>query len=356
MKKSITIYEIAAECNVSASTVSRVLNGNEHVSKRTLDKVNAVIEKYQYTPSSVARAMTINQTNTLGVIMPDIMNPYFSSLFFEIERYALDKQYSIILSNTLYGGSSHGISSPFSESEYFDSMLSREVDGVLVVGGQVDREEISDVYIEELNRMNRRIPVVVIGQSIPGCDCMFINRELGGGVKALVRHLAALGNERIGFVGGEVGVKQTIARVNAYQEAMDELGLPYNENSISLTNYYFKDGYIGMMGILDRATPRPTAVVAINDTVAIGAMRAIFDIGKKVPEDIAVVSCDQFPGSEFAMPRLTTLDQQNDYIGRLSIMMLLGAINGEKTQISTEHKPQLIIRESCGSQLYRRRT
>lgn len=356
VKKTVTIYEVAQESGVSPSTVSRVLNGNPHVSPETRDKVNAVIDKSQFTPSSIARAMSSNRTKTLGIVMPDIMNPYFSALFFEMERCALEHAYSVVLCNTLYGGSSHGVTSSISETEYLETLLQKRVDGVLVVGGQMDKEDVSPAYVEALNRLNQAVPVVVIGQPLFECDCLFVSRDLGGGVSALVQHLAALGHKRIGFVGGEVGVKQTTARLNAYKEAMDSLGLSYHQNDIALTNFYIKDGYNAMMSVLGRATPRPGAIIAINDMVAMGAIRAARDCGIKVPEDIAMVSCDQFLESDFTVPRLTSLDQQNEYIGRLSVMMLLGAIGGVKERVNIDHKPRLIIRESCGSQLYRRRS
>lgn len=351
MKKQTTIYKIAEESGVSVSTVSRVLNNSPFVSEETLEKVNNVIKKYNFKPSSLARAMTNNQTMTLGVIMPDITNPYFSSLFLVIERYALEFNYSVILSNTLYGGSSHGVESPFNEMKYFQNMLDKKVDGVILTGGQVDKENISAEYVEALNELNASVPVIIIGQTIENCDCLFINRNLSGGVVSAIQHLLALGNKRIGFVGGEVGVKTTTARLEAYQNTLSSLSIPYDENIVALSDYYVKDGYSAMNRILSNPSPNPTAVLAINDMVAIGAMRAICDMGLKVPEDIAIVSLDQFLESEYLVPRLTALDQQNDYLGRLAITMLLSAISGVRETISISHTPQLIIRESCGSKL-----
>jgi len=347
----VTIYQIAAESGVSVSTVSRVLNNSPRVSPKTLERVNAIIDKYSFKPSPLARAMINNRTETLGVIMPDITSPYFSSLFLEIERHALEHKYSIILCNTLFGGSSHGVATPFGEMKYFQMMMDKKVDGVIITGGEVDKESISREYVDALNRLNNNLPVIVIGQDIENCNCLFINRNLGGGVSSLIQHLAALNHHRIGFIGGEPGVKTTTARLTAYRNTLKSLSLPYDPSIVALSDYYFKDGYSAMKQVLDQAKSRPTAVVAINDMVAIGAIRVINDYGLHVPEDIAIVSCDQFFESEYLSPRLTTLDQQNDYLGKLAIMMLLCAINGMGEPVHIDHNPRLIIRESCGSQL-----
>lgn len=354
MDRQVNIYQIAKESGVSVSTVSRVLNGGTHVSPKSMEKVKAVIDKYQYTPSAVARAMASQHTKTIGVLMPDITNPYFSALFLEIERYALSWGYSVILCNTLYGGSSHGVENLLDEIGYLRMMKDKMVDGVIVTGGQLDLVDTPESYIATLNKLNRSIPVVIIGQRISSCECLFVNRNLGGGVASMVRHLAALGNRRIAFIGGEEGVRQTSERVKAYREAMKSLGLTVTPDLVALSDYYTADGYSAMNRILERET-MPQAVIAINDRVALGAIRAMNDRGLRVPEDMAVVSCDKFYDSDFYVPRLTTLDQQNDYLGRLSIMLLLGAIAGEGEDIDVKHTPQLVINESCGVKLGIRR-
>lgn len=350
-QKKITIYEIAKLSGVSVSTVSRVLNNSPYVSAKTQAHVTDIIEKYHFSPSTVARAMISNHTQTLGVIISDITNPYFSELYLEIQRYAVDFGYSIILCNTFYGGSSHGVSDAIPENTYFQMILDKKVDGVLILGGEIDRDTISDSYREALNRMGNQIPVVVLGQSIPDCSCTFVNRNLSGGVSALIQHLLALGRRKIGFVGGEQGIRTTTARLNAYMQTLKNLSVPCDPALISLSNYYAPDGYRAMAKLLEKPETTPTAILCINDAVAQGAIRAIADKGLRVPEDISVVSCDQFPSGEYSCPRLTTLDQQNSYLGRMSIMTLIGAINQDSEGINISHEPRLIIRESCGARL-----
>lgn len=349
-KKEITIYEIAELSGVSVSTVSRVLNKSPYVSAKTQAHVEEIIKQYNYSPSTLARALTSSHTQTLGVIISDITNPYFSSLYLEIQRYAVDYGYSILLSNTFYGGSSHGVSSAIPETKYFEMMLDKKVDGVLIMGGEIDKDVISDSYKEALDYLGKKIPVVVLGQPIPDCHCTFISRNLSGGISSLIHHLLALGRKRIGFVGGEQGIRTTSDRLAAYRQTLETLSIPYHPALVSLSNYYAADGYTAMTRLLESDLP-PTAVICINDAVAQGAIRAITDKKLRVPEDISLVSCDQFPAAEFLCPRITSLDQQNSYLGRISIMTLIGAINNNKEDLSISHEPCLIIRESCGAQL-----
>lgn len=349
MKSEVTIYQIAEECGVSPATVSRVLNNSNRVSERTRSKVRQAIESHHFSPSGIARAMSNRATHTIGVILPDITNPYFSALFLEVQRYALAHGYSVLLCNTLYGGASHEINSPFEEMQYFDMLGDRRVDGCIVIGGQLDLDAPSDDYVRALNRLNAAVPVVAIGQPLAGCECTFVSRDLGGGVASLVEHLYALGNRRIGFIGGQIGVRQTTERLKVYRMTLKALSLPVAEDRILLSNYYSPNGYEDMKRFL-AAGGQADAMVAINDQVAIGAIRAIFDEGLSVPGDIAVVSCDSFPGGEYQYPRLTGLNQQNEYIGKMAILSLLSAIGGIRETVTVQHTPVLVVRESCGKQ------
>lgn len=348
MKTDLTIYEIARECGVSVSTVSRVLNHSRSVSEKTRANVMRVIESNHFTPSGIARAMSNRSTRSVGIMLPDITNPYFSALFLEIQRYTLENGYSALLLNTLYGGASHAIGSPFEEMQYFDMLKDKRVDGCIILGGQMDLDCPSEDYVRALDRLNQSLPVVAIGQPLTGCNCIFINRDLSGGVASLLSHLVALGNRHIAFLGGQQGVRQTTERLKVYRASLEALHLPVSERLVALSNYYTEDGYTGMRTLL-ASGEKLDAVVAINDQVAVGAIRAICDAGRTVPGDIAVVSCDSFPGGEYQCPRLTGLNQQNEYIGKLAILSLMSAMNGIRETISIHHTPVLVVRESCGA-------
>lgn len=350
VKQNITIKQIAAESGVSIATVSRVINGNTPVNPKKRRIVEQVIAKYEFSPNAMARSLVNHQSMTLGIILPDITNPYFSAAFLEIERFALEAGYCIFLCNTLFGGSSHGISTGKTEEDYFQIMIDKRVDGVLVMGGQIDLTQISDSYRQALTRLRQHIPVVVIGEPIADTDCFFIQRESGSGVVCAVNYLHSLGHKRIGFVGGQPGVTITNLRLNAYKKAVAANGIAEDEELISLSDYYAKDGYDAMNRLLGRKTPF-SAIVAINDTVALGAQRAIADAGMSVPDDIAMISCDRFSTPDYQVPRLTGIDRHNETFGRMVIATLISAIRGADEPTSLSFTPELIIRESCGTKL-----
>ncbi|MBC1611707.1 substrate-binding domain-containing protein, partial [Listeria welshimeri] len=161
----------------------------------------------------------------------------------------------------------------------------------------------------------------------------------------------ALGHENIGFIGGEAGVKITTYRLESFKEAMVSYQHPLNDNWIVLSDYYTADGYAAMTQLLENNTTLPTALVAINDNVAIGAIRAINDAKLSCPKDIAIVSCAQFMNGDYQTPRLTSMHQHNEYLGKMALLQLISAINGQVEPMIINHSPELIIRESCGSKL-----
>jgi LacI family transcriptional regulator len=349
MKDKTTIYQIAAQADVSISTVSRVLNGSPLVAPRTRAIVQDVINRNHFSPSALARGLSTSKTESIGVILPDITNPYFSALFLEIERYAVERGYSVVLYNTMYGSYSRGFKKSLDESAYFQMALDERLDGVIITGGQIDRDEISPNYLEALYHLIQEIPVVIIGQPFKGAPAGLISRNLEQGVQLALRHLAGLGHRQIGFIGGEVGIRITSDRFRAYQRILGELGLEYNPDYVHFSDYYAPDGYAAMEEQLRR--PMPKALVAINDLVALGAIRALTDAGLSVPKDLALVSCDRFFFSEYTVPRITSLDQGNSALGRLAIVKLMDIIRGTEGETDPPPEPQLVLRESCGAQL-----
>lgn len=345
MNPNVTIKQIAKESGVSIATVSRVMNGTAPVSQATRDRVNEVIERHRYTRNAFARSLINRQSMTLGIIMPDISNPYFSAMFNEFERAAHEAHYSVLLCNTSFCAT-QSQEKTIREVDYFQMMLDKNVDGVIVAGGQADLLEVSEAYRSALQHLADSVPVVVLGSPIPGVNCQFIQRERGQGVFSAVNYLASLGHRRIAFVGGEKGVGITSARLRAYQDSLDALGLPKEPRLIQLSDYYTPDGYRATKELLSGGASF-TALLAMNDNVALGAYRALADAGLRVPQDVSVISCDQFYWADYLVPRLTSVDQHNELFGRFIINTLLGAINGVREDVSLNYQPELVLRESC---------
>lgn len=345
--KQVTIKEIAKRSGVSVSTVSRVLNDSPSVNAVKRTKIQKVIDELGYQPSMFARAMVSKQTYTFGVIVSDITNPYFTSLVYEIEQYSREVGYSVLLVNTMTAGKNKDQTSHKREIEHFKTIKEKQVDGVIILGGELDRENVDQEYLKQLNKLNEDIPVVVIGHQHLGCQCTFIERDLDKGVRLLTQHLLALGHRRIGFIGGEPGIIITEHRLKAFKETLSIYG-QVDDDYIILNDYYIKDGYHAMRQLIAQDKELPTALVAINDVVATGAIRALADAGLTCPQDIKIGSCDYFMNSEYQVPRLTTIDQHNEYLGEIAVKKLLHLINPEMKDVPFHHDPELIIRESCG--------
>lgn len=347
MNRPVTIKQIAKESGVSIATVSRVMNGTAPVSEATRERVKDAIQRHHYTPNAFARSLINRQSMTIGIIIPDISNPYFSAMFTEFERSAHQAGYSVLLCNTSFSAA-QSRERTAREIDYFRMMLDKNVDGVVVAGGQADLIEVREDYRDALRHLAASVPVVVLGSPIDGVDCQFIQRERGQGVFSAVNYLASLGHRRIAFLGGEDGVGITAARLRAYHDALNTLRLEHSPDLVRLSDYYTPDGYRATKELIASGIPF-SAILAMNDNVAIGAIRALADAGLCVPEDVSIISCDQFYSADYLVPRLTSVDQHNELFGRFIINALLGAIHGLTEDVILSYKPELVLRESCAS-------
>ncbi|ETY72993.1 LacI family DNA-binding transcriptional regulator [Lactiplantibacillus fabifermentans] len=352
MKSEITIKEIARMAGVSVSTVSRVINHKPNVSPAKEAKIKQVIAESGFQPSMLARGMISNKTNTLGIIVPDITNPYFTALISQVELITRQLNFSLLLFNTMTAGDDRSTNSVATEIQAFQTIMEKKVDGLLILGGEIDREQPNTDYVAALKNLNNQIPVVVIGQPVAGLDCTFIPRYQAMSGQIITQHLLASGYQHIAFLGGEPGVQITKERLAGYQKMMNTYA-HYDEQLVCLTDYYVSDGYDGMTQLLDQHADTLQAVVAINDQVALGAIRALNDHHLDCPRDIAIGSCDAFPNGAFFSPRLTTIDHHNTLLAKIAIERLINLATNTNVDepLPTIEQPQLVIRESCGHQL-----
>lgn len=345
MKDTVTIKQIARECGVSIATVSRVINGSAPVSDEVLQRVQAAIERHAYTPSRFSQGLINRRSMILGVIMPDITNPYFTAMFQEISTAAREAGYSVLLFNTGFTAAS-GAETTRNELTAFKIMQEKKVDGVLVAGGQADLMRLRPDYRQRLEEMAEDIPTVVLGNPTADTRCLFLQRERGQGMLLAMNYLFSLGHRRIAFVGGETDVDVTERRLSAYIDALAALGLPYDRELVAPSDYYAPDGWQAANRLLERNISF-TALAAMNDNVALGAYRALADHGLRIPEDISVISCDQFFNADYFVPRLTSLNQHNEQLGKLVVSALLEKISGSAPKHQLSLHPELVIRESC---------
>ncbi|WP_130846426.1 substrate-binding domain-containing protein [Lactiplantibacillus mudanjiangensis] len=341
----MTIKEISKLAGASVSTVSRVLNDSGYVSASKRQAIEKVIRETNYRPSMIARSLQSQQTKTLAVILPDVSNPYFISLIEEIGRVSEAQGYAMILINTMSTGITQASNHLEHELRALQTIQTKQVDGAIIIGGEIDHTEVNPDYLARLNQLNETLPIIIIGQKIDQCHCTFIERHIQSGMRLIVQHMFALGHRHLGFLGGKPGVKVTEQRLAEFQR-LTNLYATYDPKAVLLNDYYIQDGYNGIEPLLQQA--KPDAVLAINDQVARGAIRRLHELGVQVPTELAIGSADRFPGSEYDLPSITTVDQHNNSLGKLAVEQLIRHFNGQPTLETRSQLPDLIIRESCG--------
>lgn len=325
-KQTITIYDVAREANVSMATVSRVVNGNPNVKPATRKKVLEVIDRLDYRPNAVARGLASKKTTTIGVIIPDVSNMFFSSLARGIDDVATMYKYNIILAN------SDGDSAK--EVQVLNNLLAKQVDGIIFMG-----HRITDEVRGEFSRS--KTPVVLAGSIDPDEQVGSVNIDYTGATKEAVSLLAKNGHEKIAFVSGAlIDAINGQNRLTGYRQALKENNLEYNEGLIFESPYNFKDGLALVDRILNSGA---TAAYVTDDELAIGVLDGLYDHGVKVPEDFEVITSNNTLLTDVARPRLTSVTQPLYDIGAVAMRLLTKLMNKEEIEQKTIVLPSSIM-------------
>lgn len=326
-----TIREVAESAGVSYATVSHVINNTRLVSPETRERVLAAMDALNYRPNALARSLRQGKTNTLGLVLPDSANPFFAEIGRSIEDEAFKKGYSVFLCNTELDTQR--------ELFYVDVLSKKQVDGIIFVaaGDQADSLEFL---------VGRNMPVVMVDRSVPNVevDAVFTDNQLGGYLAA--RHLLELGHKRIACISGPSSITPSAERMIGYRKALEEAGLPYDETLILRGDYHAQSGMEVTHAIL-KMNPRPTAIFALNDLMALGALQAAAEANCAVPEDLAVVGYDDLEIARFTNPPLTTIAQPKKEIGVKAIDLLVDRISRkDRSPSRLVLPPELIVRRS----------
>ncbi len=338
--KQVTIYDIAHEARVSVATVSRVLNNTAPVKGATRDKIMELIHKYQYQPNALARSLSKKETGTIGVIVPDITNPFFPEVFSGIEKEARDKGYTFLLCDT--------IGSYERESQYLNILREKQVDGILFMGGRINLSRCSTELAEEVQEAASRTPLVLINGNLPGSSLHRVYIDETMGAEMATRHLIALGHREIAFIGGHDNMSTTAQKVRAFKKVMREHGLDTPREWVLNEDFSIESGQLLMKRLLEGAR-KPTAVFCVNDFTAVGAVKTATRAGYRVPEDISIIGFDDIPLATAINPELTTVSQKMETLGRISVQVLHKLIGKEKVKKQTVIEPELIVRESTSA-------
>ena len=329
-----TIREVAESAGVSYATVSHVINNTRLVSPETRERVLAAMNALNYRPNALARSLRQGKTNTLGLVLPDSANPFFAEISRSIEDEAFKKGYSVFLCNTELDTQR--------ELFYVDVLSKKQVDGIVFVaaGDQADSLEFL---------VGRNMPVVMIDRDVPSVevDAVLTDNQLGGYLAT--HHLLELGHRRIACISGPSSITPSAERMIGYRKALEEAGLPYDEKLILRGDYHAQSGMEITHSIL-KMNPRPTAIFALNDLMALGALRAAAEDGCTVPGDLAVVGYDDLEIARFTNPPLTTIAQPKKEIGVKAIELLVDRISRkDRSPTRLVLPPELIVRRSTQS-------
>ncbi len=307
-----TIYDVAERAGVAPATVSRVINESGYVSEETRVRVRRAIDELRYTPNRLARGLRSKQTQTLGLIVTDITNPFWTTVARGAEDAASQAGFSVILCNT--------DESDAKQEQYVNLLLEKQVDGFLLVPATRDVTTVS--LIQE-----RAVPIVVLDRRMP-IPVDTVRGDSEGGAHELTTHLLSLGHRRIALLGGSVDVPTAQERVVGYRRALDEAGIPVDE-SLILSRAFTQEAGYAMTQVVLKMKPRPTALFAVNNFIAIGAARALRDAKLRLPEDVALVSFDDLPTALIVEPFLTVAAQPAYEMGRLATELLMARIVGD---------------------------
>jgi len=328
-----SIKYIAKLARVSHSTVSRALQNSPLVNAETAETIRRIARESGYRASAVARGLVTKRTQTIGLVVTTVADPFASEVVSGLEQAANDHGYAVFLAE------SNG--EPEREKKVVQALAERRVDGIVVTSSRVGA-----LYLPLLSEM--MVPIVLVNNQHPGA---FVHSVMIGNVdgsKAAAGHLAGLGHRRIAYLGDQFGYQSDTERFEGYREALDTAGIPFLPELVVHGDGKPPEAMKAMDTLL--ALPeRPTAVCCYNDMSALGAMRSIRLKGLRVPEDISVVGFDDLFLASYTQPPLTTVRQPMRRMGQLAMESLFKLMSGTESEIRIRVDAELIVRESTGA-------
>jgi len=325
----VTIKDVAKKANVSITTVSRVINKIEgYTNEETKKRILKVIEELDYKPNALARSLVTKRTKTIGLILPDISNPFFPSIAKSVEDLVNELGYNLILCNS-YDDTEK-------EANYINVLKEKCVDGILLSSKQT--KDKYDIYKDD-------IPMVFIDRK-PEVEVKYgVFVDNYNGAYNATKHLIDLGHRSIACITGPKNINTTIERLRGYKDALIDNHIECDETIIKSNDYAIEGGYEAAKDLIKNHNI--TAIFTHDDLMACGVYKAAKELSYKIPDDISVVGFDDITLVEFLDPPLTTIKQPTEDIGKVSVEILMDLIENNKIQgkiISLD--TELIVRES----------
>jgi LacI family transcriptional regulator len=329
-----TLHEVGIRAGVSAMTVSRVVNGRGGVDMETRRRVEEAIQALDYVPNRIARGLISQKTQTIGLIVPDVVNPFFAPVVRGAESAARKAGYRVLLCN------SEG--DLRLEREYIEDLVAHRVEGLMLApAGDRSRSSI-------LSLLRGGFPLVLIDRALSDADCDMIVSDNANGARRLIEHLIGIGHKEIAHVTDAEDTSTGRERLRGYRDALDAAGIPFQSELVVRTTVDRIGGYRAAQEILTR-DPLPTVIFAVNNMTAVGTMEALRERGLSVPKDMGLVCFDDVEHLAVLSPFLTVIDQPAETFGSLGAQLLLERMTGKASSRPRRIilQTDLIVRESC---------
>lgn len=326
-----TIKEVAKEAGVSVATVSRALNRTDRVSPEVRERVVAAAESLSYRPNAVARSLRSQNTRTLGLVIPNIKNPFFTQMARTVEDAARERGYSLVFGNT--------DESPEREADYLNVLLEKRVDGIIVSPAWAATPQLEEMLEDGM-------PVVFLDRFVRGIEAPVVRADGRRAVDDLVEHLVGLGHEKLAIISGPAETVPGRERLDAFLGGAEKRNVPVDEEYVKVGNFRRESGLRAMRELLELDEP-PTAVFAANNLMALGALQTLKRTGIRIPEEISFASFDDVSWFELVEPPITAIAQPVAELGAAAAGMLPKLVEGGKVE-SVILEAELVVRGSCG--------
>ncbi|MDH4291446.1 MAG: LacI family transcriptional regulator [Dehalococcoidia bacterium] len=326
-----TIKDVARLVGVSTATVSHVINNTRYVSEELKKKILEAIDELHYHPNAVARSLVKKKTHTIGIVISDILNPFYTAIVRGIEDVTYQSGYNVMLCNS--------DEDPEKEVLYIQILLERRIDGLVISSAFQDG-------VHPLLSKLKMVPLVTIVRKVRGLADDSVFGDNVEGVYRAIRHLIQLGHRRIAIISGPRGLSSGEERLLGYQKALGDHGITVDSNLIKFGDFKRESGYTLTKEVL-QLKEVPTALFVANNQMTIGALNAVNELRIRIPEDLSLVSFDDMEWYSFLNPPLTTVEQSPYLMGKTAGEMLLQRINKKRKSVKKIIIPsRLIVRGS----------
>ncbi len=329
-----TIQDVAKRAGVAPVTVSRFINNSGYCSEKTRSRIEIAIEELGYVPNRLASGLRSKHTNTLALVLTDITNPFFTTIARGVEDTASDAGYTVLFCNT--------DESITEENKYLHMLLEQRVGGIILVPALSTPESVA--FIQE-----HGTPVVVLDRHIPGIQADIVRCDSQKGAYELASLLLSLGHRRIAVLSGPKGTSTATDRAAGVRKALKEAGVVPDPGLEYFGLFTQQSGHEMVCRAMSK-TPRPTAIFAANNFIAIGALKALQELHIRVPEDVALVGFDDLPPALIVSPFLTVAAQPAYEMARKATEILLARLSDPESDQYQEIilSPEIVVRQSSG--------